>query len=163
MTLPVWPNQINYLAERGSWNKVPNEPVLRSEFDSGPARSRRRFTRQVTKFSFTVEMSEIEYASFESFFQYEANSGASWFSMPVYLGRAGYESQAVRFTEPYQVKDAGFLRVKVSAKLEVKMAPLLSGGAVYFVSEYGEEAIDGINDELDPLVNIEYPEVMENY
>ena len=163
MTTPTWPTQINYLAERGSWNKSPNEPVLRSEFDSGPARTRRRFTSQITKFSFTVQMTEGEYAALEGFFQDDLRSGAAWFNMPVYLGRNGYEVRAVRFTEPYQVRDAGFLHVKVSAKLEVKMTPLLTGGAVYFVSEYGEDAIDGIDDRLEPLVNIRYPAMMENY
>jgi len=160
---PEWPSTINHLAERGSWNKSPNEPVLRSEFDYGPARARQRFTSQIAKFSFTVMMTEIEYAYLEGFFQDDLRSGAAWFTMPVYLGRGGYETKVVRFTEPYQVKDAGFLHVKVSAKMEVRMTPLASGAAIYFVSEYGEPALDDIGDRLSPLVNIKYPTVMENY
>jgi len=163
MTTPTWPSNLNNLAERGSWNKSPNEPVLRSEFDNGPARTRRRFTRQITNIAFTVQMTEEEHAAFEGFFQDDLRSGAGWFNMPVYLGRSGYETTRVRFTEPYQVRDAGFRHVKVSAKLEAIMVPLLSGGGAYFIAVYGEEALDDLNDALDPIVNEVYPAVMEDY
>lgn len=163
MTTPTWPSHINHLAERGSFQLVPNEPPLRSEFDSGPARQRRRFTRQVSKFSFTVQMNEDEYAAFEGFFQDDVRAGAAWFNMHVYLGRGGYEVRAVRFTEPYQVRDAGFRQVKISAKLEVNMVPLLSGAAAYFLGVYGETALDSFDDTLDPIVNEQYPAVMEDY
>ena len=163
MTTPTWPSNLNNLAERGSWNKSPNEPVLRSEFDNGPARARRRFTRQITTISFTVQMTEEEHEAFEGFFQDDLRSGAVWFNMSVYLGRRGYETTRVRFTEPYQVRDAGFRHVKILAKLEAIMTPLLSGGAAYFVATYGEADIDAINDELSPLVNIQYPEATGSY
>jgi len=39
----------------------------------------------------------------------------------------------------------------------------LSGGAAYFVATYGEADIDAINDELSPLVNIQYPEATGSY
>jgi hypothetical protein len=163
MSTPNWPAAINYLAERGSWNKVPNEPVLRSEFDVGPARARRRFTSQVSRYSLTIQMSEDEYVLFEGFFQDDLRAGAAWFNMPFYMGRGGYEVKPVRFTEPYQVRDAGFRQVKVSAKLEVKMTPIISGGAVYFVETYGEQSLFDLSDELDPIVNETYPDIMENY
>jgi len=108
-------------------------------------------------------MNEEEHAMFEGFFLDDVRAGAAWFNMPVYLGRGGYEVRAVRFTEPYQVRDAGFRRVKVSAKLEVNMTPLISGAGTYFVGQYGEEAIDGINDPLNVIVNTTYPNIMEGY
>jgi len=42
-------------------------------------------------------------------------------------------------------------------------ADLISGGAVYFVGTYGEEALDDLNNSLNPIVNEDYPAVMENY
>jgi len=42
-------------------------------------------------------------------------------------------------------------------------ADVFSGGAVYFVGTYGEEALDDLNNSLNPIVNEDYPAVMENY
>ena len=42
-------------------------------------------------------------------------------------------------------------------------ADLISGGAVYFVETYGEQSLFDLSDELDPIINETYPEIMENY
>jgi len=42
-------------------------------------------------------------------------------------------------------------------------ADLISGGAVYFVGTYGEEALDDLNNSLNPIVDEDYPAIMENY
>ena len=42
-------------------------------------------------------------------------------------------------------------------------ADLITGGAVYFVETYGEQSLFDLSDELDPIINETYPEIMENY
>lgn len=163
MTTPTWPPNINYLAERGSFKLTPGQAQLRSEFDYGPARMRRRFTREVSTFSFRVKMSETELALFEGFWADDLKSGTAWFNMPVYLGRGGYETRAVRFMEPYSLADAGFRHVMFSVKLEVKMVPIVSGAGAYFVGNFGEDALFDLSDTLALVVNVDYPAVMEDY
>ena len=160
---PEWPSSINHLAERGSFRMTPGEPPLRSEFDYGPARMRRRFTSDVTTFSFSVILTEEEHARVEGFWRDNLRAGTAWFNMPVYLGRNGYEVRRVRFTQPYQVNDAGFRHVKVSANLETRGAAVIDGGTVWFVNEFGEDAIGDLNDPLGEAVNETYPATMENY
>lgn len=161
--IQTWPSSINHLAERGTWSKLPHDPLLRSEFDYGPARQRRRFTRQVTQLSFAVVMTDDEYKLFEGFYHDNLGSGAAWFNMPVWLARGGYEVKRVRFMEPYQAKEAGFRHTRISAKVELMNQPVIDGGSVYFVDQYGEAAIAGINDPLDEIVNNTYPGIMEAY
>ena len=43
------------------------------------------------------------------------------------------------------------------------IAPTITGGAVYFVETYGEQSLFDLSDELDPIINETYPEIMENY
>jgi len=43
------------------------------------------------------------------------------------------------------------------------IAPTITGGAVYFVETYGEQSLFDLSDELGPIINETYPEIMENY
>lgn len=158
-----WPQQIPYMAKRGTWSLVSNGPVLRTDMDYGRARSRRRFTKQLAQITFTIQMTDEEHLYFEGFFHTEIQSGSSWFYMPVYLGKGGYETRMVRFLGPYEVRDAGFMNVEVVAKLEVEVAPVISGGALYFIETYGEPSLDSWLDILSRVVNVKYPAAMEDF
>lgn len=160
---PEWPSNVNYYVERGSWQQTPSEPPLRSEFEYGPARQRRRFTRRVTSFTASIKMSEAEFAQFEGFWSDNLGGGVSWFNMPVYLGRNGYEVKRVRFTAPFSVKDDGFSHVLVSVKMEAVGDTILDGASAYFLSEYGEGALFDLGPDLNEAVNVDYPTAMENW
>lgn len=158
MTTPSWPTDtINYLAERGSWNQTPNEPVLRSEFDYGPARSRRRFTKQISQITFRIVMTNQQFAYFEAFYQNDIHSGAAWFTMPVYLGRGTYEEKRVRITEPPTHTEALYGHVTVSLKLELSNSAIVSSATVWLLDFFGESSLLNVSGILDEAVNVQYP------
>lgn len=163
MTTPSWPSSLNYLAERGSLKFQQSEPQLRSEFDYGPARMRRRFTRQIATASFAVVLTSSEHEVFKTFYQENLLSGVSWFTMPVYTGDS-YQIHVIRFTEPPAVSDAGYRHVKISAKVELKQLQIWDGAAAWLIGEYGESAALGeFVDPIDEIVNIGWPKVTEDY
>jgi len=163
MTTPVWPTTLNYLAERSSLQFRQSEAQLRSEFDNGPARMRRRFTRQLASASFTIVFTSSEYEVFKTFYQEDLLSGTAWFDLPVYTGDT-YQTNTVRFTEPPSMSDAGYRHVKISAKLELKRITVLDPAAAWVIGEYGVEfAFGGFADPLQVIVNTDWPSVAEDY
>lgn len=150
--IPIWPSSLSYLIERGSFKMVQNESQLRSEFDYGPARMRRRFTRNIASQEFVLVMDNDEYEVFKSFWVYKLSSGVSWFTMPVWEGTE-YVVRTIRFTEVPQVSDYAFRKVKLSAKVEVKDLSVWDEGTAEIVGEYGAEALFGIADVLNYTVN----------
>lgn len=158
----IWPSSLNHLADQGSWSYKPVVDNARTDFDQGPARVRRRFTSHLSEVDFTVIMTGSEFEIFKTFVWVELLGAARWFSMVVFTGRE-YTEQAVRFRDaksPYDASDAGFNRVKASIKIEVR------GGAVFydsagfwFLSEYGEEFLLSFHDDLQQIVNVDYPSI----
>lgn len=163
MTTPVWPTNLNYLVERGSFRFGPTEPQLRSEFDYGPARMRRRFTQGVSSLGFEIVMRSEEFEAFKAFYHRDLFDGVKWFEMNVYLGE-GYLPHKVRFTEPYQMSYLAFRNVKISAKLEVRRIAYVDEAYVYLIGEFGDpELFKEFADPLQVIVNEDYPAVMEDY
>ncbi len=136
---------------------MPAEPNLRSEFDYGPARVRRRFTRQLAQIQFDIILTNAEYEYFEGFYDSDLNLGVSWFNMPVYLGRGNYEVKRVRFIQHPQINEPFFGHVRLSCKFELINAPVITGGSVWLLNFFGEEGLFDVSDGLDHAVNEQYP------
>ena len=163
MTTPVWPTNLNYLAERGSYDFTPTEPQLRSEFDYGPARMRQRFTRSPSQLTFGVVMSSEEFEAFKAFYHRDLADGTRWFTMPVWLGET-YLDHTVRFTQPYKMVSLAFRNVRVSAKLDVRRLAFVDESYVYLVGEFGvPQLFAQFADPLQVIVNTKYPDVTEDY
>ena len=162
MTTPVWPPLLNHLVERDSFQFRPSDPPLRSEFDYGPARTRRRFTRNNSYLNFTVVLDTNEFESFRAFYLDDLENGTNWFSMPIWYGGL-YLPHNVRFVEPYAMSYHAFRHVKVSAKIEVKRLTAWDGATAYFVGTYGDESLAAIDDQLQVIVNTDWPGITEDY
>lgn len=158
-----WPTSLNFLAERGSYQLVPTDPQLRSEFDTGPARMRRRFTTSIPKFTFTTLMTSEEFEIFKAFFYFDLLNGVNWFNIPIWAGDQ-YVIHEARFTEPYKMADAGFQRVTVNFSLEARKLDMWTASMAYLIGEFGYAFVeDELADPLQIIVNIDYPSVVENY
>lgn len=161
MTLPSWPYTVNYLAEVGSYSLIPHSPLQRTEFDYGPARVRRRFVTSNPVVTFTISMTSGEFEIFKGFYHHDIIDGAGWFTMPVYFGS---EETLVkcRFMEAYTVSEAVFGRIKVGIKIETKELPIIEPYVSYLVQEYGTEGVAFMQDHLQYVVNVQYPDVTRN-
>lgn len=163
MTTPSWPAELNSYAQRGTWNLTPSEPLLRTDFEEGPARVRRRFTSRVSTAQFSIDMSSSDFEAFKSFFQHVLLDGAKWFTLSMYAGGDGYEVHTVRFTEPYAAKDLGFRRVLVSVKVETRDLAVVDELTGFILGEYGQSILTDVSDPLQVIVNSDYPDAVEEY
>lgn len=158
----IWPPLLNYLADKGSWSYKPVVDNSRTDFDQGPARVRKRFTSHLSEVDFAVIMTGSEFETFKNFVWFDLFGAANWFSMMIFTGKE-YTEQVVRFRDaknPYETSDVGFDRVRVSIKLEIRGGAVSNDGAgSWFLSEYGEEFLFSFHDDLQKIVNVDYPSI----
>jgi len=102
----------------------PVDPVVRSDVEQGPARSRRRFTSAPTKAPVTWKLNKEQFAIFEAFHHYRLNDGAAWFNVNIINGQ-GLTLCEARFSKMWQAKAAGN-RWRVTAELEIRNRPLMT-------------------------------------
>lgn len=158
-----WPQELNYYAEMGSYNLNPTEPPLRTEFDNGPARVRRRFTKTVPKVNFTVKMTNMEFEVLKSFYFLTLNNGVEWFLIPVFMGDV-YVAQFARFVEPYKMSDDGFQKCSVTFSLECRAFTTWDEATAWLVGQFGYEVTDlFLCDKMQQIVNVDLPRITEDY
>lgn len=80
MTIPVWPGTLPQFVHKPGYSEKPGENTLETPVDAGPAKSRRRYTGQVRRFSVTVEFTPAQQATFETFYQNELADGSLKFT-----------------------------------------------------------------------------------
>lgn len=162
MATPNWPTGLNHLANKGSWSFKPRTDSARTDFDQGPARMRRRYTRSFSGVEFSVAMTYLEFEMFKTFVDQDLFQGTKWFNMTVFRGSA-YGTTQVRFKsaeEPYSVVERGFNLVDVSLNLETRdNTVVLSTGTVWLIGQWGEVYVEDFADQLQILVNTDYPAI----
>lgn len=107
----------------------------RTEMESGPARTRRRFTQTPTTLPVQWVLTRDELATFEAWFQLEINWGADSFAVPLINGYS-FMAQRAKFKvpnygEPYTATPQGNGAVwLVKAELEVDSMPVMSAATL---------------------------------
>ena len=153
--MPTWPATLNHLIERGSFRYKPSEPQLRSGFERGPARMRRRFTRQIATVDGTLVMDSEEFLLFRSFWQNELDFGVQWFTMPVWDGNS-YVTETVRAKEPFDASDHEGIMTAVGLSLEIRNQRVISLGLGQLLGLYGFAALMRMSDIVDRHVNVQW-------
>ena len=157
MTIPAWPNLLNYRIDRGSFKVTPSEDNLMSNFDKGPARVRRRFTKAIPRFEFSITMDTEDVQIFKTFYFYTLQNGVNWFTMPVWDG-SSYVTHTVRFSEPYGISDFSHALSIVSFKLEAREFNILPEYVVTILGDYSF-----LLDRLQVIVNKKYDDITKDY
>lgn len=158
-----WPDSLNFILDRGSYSIEPHSDIARTEFDDGPKLARVRFSNPTTIYNGTITLTNNEYIAFRSFYMVILNQGSKWFEIPIWDGLS-YTTHTAKFSEMFTVKDEGFDQYTLTIKLEVRNYSTFDYFATYIIGLYGIDLV--VNDIADPLqkiVNIDYPNVMENY
>jgi hypothetical protein len=154
MALEVWPEQLNYLAQRGTFAHKPGDPNVRSDYDSGPSRVRQRFTSAPNIYQFQVLLNSLEKLALDGFLQNVIHAGADWFSMPVVVA-GDYLTATVRILKDgVNWSDAGYDKWTLSLNIEIRDLPTLTAVEAYLVGTYGNPSV------FDPIqiaINITYP------
>ncbi len=134
----------------------PGEAVIRTDMESGAARSRRRFSQTPACVSVRWNLRPLTYAIFESWFKHEILDGAEWFELPLLAG-IGMATTQARFTKAYQAKLVRRNQWEVSGELEIRNRPVLTRDALGVLVNSDFEALELSIDSLEYLVQHQLP------
>lgn len=158
-----WPTGVNYFPEKGSFKFVPAKTTVRTNFDSGRARKRRRVTRNIPQITFSIIFKKEELEDFQTFYHSTLEEGSLWFRMKIYI-RGQYLDHVVRFVDEYEFSDFGVTGASISILLEVRNFNAGDDGLNYVLQNYGENFIkQDFGNPLNKIVNEDYPKSMKDY
>ena len=135
-----WPDKLPLPTFEG-YGIEPQDGVLRTEMEAGPARQRRRYTQTPSRIPVRWRFSQLEFGIFEAWYKWKGKEGATWFSMTL-LGGIGMGPHEARFVgsgnSPYKASpQRGGLgqgaRWIVTTTLEIRERPVLSEPALNIV------------------------------
>jgi hypothetical protein len=118
MSTPTFPTTLPKPSMR-QYSLTPVNNLLRTEMESGPARTRRRYISVPIDVRVVWHLTLAELAAFQAFYRDAIYDGAGWFLMPVVMGD-GEAQRKARFKEPYQADTVANEHCwRVTATLEV--------------------------------------------
>ena len=100
----IFPKKLPYPTVEG-YSIRPDEAIIRTDMESGPARQRRRYTQTPSKISVRWIMNPEQFCLFEAWYKYHAKEGAEWFVITL-LGGIGLTEQDARLRQA--LLQAGF-------------------------------------------------------
>jgi len=151
----TWPATLPLPLIEG-YGLTPQEAVLRTDMESGPARQRRRFRQTPTRITVRWLFSEFEFALFEAWYKYHADEGGQWFEITL-LGGLGLLPHEARFTSQFE---AGLLfgrQWDVKGELEVRERPTLDEGALNLLLLMSIDDLYAMRDGMHSLVHTTLP------
>lgn len=74
-----WPTQLQDYLNEDSFSHEFGNTTIRSSFDVGPAKVRRRFTRSIDMISCTIDLYKDDYDFFKTFYNTTLNGGVTPF------------------------------------------------------------------------------------
>ena len=107
----------------------PDDAIIRTDMESGPARQRRRFTQTPSKIAVRWVMNQEQFSLFEAWYKFLAKEGAEWFDIQL-LGGLGLIEQEARFIQQFEAGLYKGLLWEITAELEIRDRPTLSEGAL---------------------------------
>lgn len=154
-TLVTWPDTLPLPTVEG-YAVSPQEAVLRTEMESGPARQRRRFRQTPTRITVRWLLGEYHFALFEAWYKFHADEGGQWFQITL-LGGLGLLPHDARFTRQFDARLLPARRWEVRGELEIRERPTLDAGAVSLLLEVEPTALLKVIAELHRLVHVTAP------
>lgn len=115
MPIAAWPVTLNQNLEADSFNFKFGETRLRSQFDFGLPKVRRRTTRGIDTASGSILLKFSDYPTFETFFKTTINGGTEPFTIIHPLTRA---TATFRFVDMPSIKTVGGENIEVSMNWE---------------------------------------------
>lgn len=114
--MATWPASLPQVPLQRGFSEEPQDQVLRTEMDAGPAQTRRRFTAAYRVFSIRLKMSSTQFDTFLTFLNDTIGGGALQFdwAAPDIMGGTG----SFKFVGTYSVSPPSGDYVIVSAKVE---------------------------------------------
>jgi len=124
--MPAWPDSLPAPSIQG-YGLEPEDMVLRTQMQMGPARQRRQYTRAPTRIPVRWVFKPLHMQIFESWYHHEIEDGQAWFDVALQTG-AGITTLNARFVGVWKSRLVSKVSWEVTGMLEVKTRPLLTAG-----------------------------------
>lgn len=152
----------NHLSEKLPYPTVegysirPDEAIIRTDMESGPARQRRRYTQTPSKISVRWIMNPEQFCLFEAWYKYHAKEGAEWFVITL-LGGIGLTEQDARFTQQFEASLIAGRLWQITSELEIRDRPTITEDAMEIIIDSDFQKLEFTVDKLHILVHRSCP------
>lgn len=134
----------------------PDEAIIRTNMESGPARQRRRYTQTPSKIAVKWIMNPEQFCLFEAWYKYQAKEGAEWFVISL-LGGIGLTEQDARFTQQFEASLIAGRLWQITSELEIRDRPTISEEAMGVISKIDLQSLELLSSKLHTLVHLSLP------
>jgi len=155
MTAIIFPKSLPYPTVEG-YSIRPEEAIIRTDMESGPARQRRRYTQTPSKITIKWIMSPEQFCLFEAWYKYYAKEGAEWFIITL-LGGIGLTEQEARFTQQFEASIISGRLWQITTELEIRDRPTITEDATLIIMDSDFQKLEITVDKLHTLVHRYWP------
>ncbi len=155
MTTITFPKRLPYPTVDG-YSIRPDEAIIRTDMEAGPARQRRRYTQTPSKIAVKWIMSPEQFCLFEAWYKYYAKEGAEWFVITL-LGGIGLTEQEARFTQQFEASLAAGRLWQITTELEIRDRPTIGEDATLIIMDSDFQKLELSVDRLHSLVHKSCP------
>ena len=155
MTTITFPKRLPYPTVE-SYSIRPDEAIIRTDMEAGPARQRRRYTQTPSKIAVKWIMSPEQFCLFEAWYKYYAKEGAEWFVITL-LGGIGLTEQEARFTQQFEASLASGRLWQITTELEIRDRPTIGEDATLIIMDSDFQKLELSVDRLHSLVHKSCP------
>lgn len=156
MTTITFPKRLPYPTVDG-YSIRPDEAIIRTDMEAGPARQRRRYTQTPSKIAVKWIMSPEQFCLFEAWYKYYAKEGAEWFVITL-LGGIGLTEQEARFTQQFEASIAAGRLWQITTELEIRDRPTIGEDATLIIMDSDFQKLELSVDRLHTLVHKSCPQ-----
>ncbi len=135
---------------------TPQEAILRTDMEAGPARQRRRFTQVPSKITVRWVMKSEQFALFEAWYKFYAKEGGEWFEITL-LGGLGLLTQEARFTRQFEAMPKLGGNWQITSELEIRERPTLTADALAIMLDCDLTKLEASVSKLKTFVNSTLP------
>ena len=154
MTTITFPKRLPYPTVEG-YSIRPDEAIIRTDMEAGPARQRRRYTQTPSKIAVKWIMSPEQFCLFEAWYKYYAKEGAEWFVITL-LGGIGLTEQEARFTQQFEASIIAGRLWQITTELEIR--DRITEDAMLIIMDSDFQKLEFTVDKLHILVHKSCPQ-----
>ena len=134
----------------------PDEAIVRTHMEAGPARQRRRFTQTPSKINVRWIMTPEQFSLFEAWYKFYAKEGAEWFHINL-LGGLGLLEQEARFTKQFEASLLNGYLWQITSELEIRDRPTLTEDILAVLLDSDRIKLEQTFDCLHALIHKTFP------
>lgn len=152
----AWPEAVNPLPIRDTYQMSPHRPVVRGDID-GPQDTKLWYQDGATSSDFQWPMTPDQFELFRAWYHTALRDGVSWFTAPAWVGGL-FGTRRCRFGEAYEAELQADGQWLVAAAIDMRDLPYLDDGLLYISTLIGDETYQTEVGNIHHFIHTTYPE-----